>query len=121
MTTARTDRPVAMESVRHRRGSRIGTQQRYYLLSRPMVVGADVPRAVLVIPDPPRNSCTVYPATPEGDIADFADMLTDDADPTLADHRRLVEAAVVQRPGFTLRGGTNEVLRGVIARGLGLR
>jgi hypothetical protein len=28
---------------------------------------------------------------------------------------------VVQRPGFTLRGGTNEVLRGVIARGLGMR
>lgn len=71
MTSTITDRPVAMESVRHRRGSRIGTQQRYYLLSRPMVVGADVPRAVLVIPDPPRNSCTVYPATPEGDIADF--------------------------------------------------
>ncbi|WP_074850635.1 hypothetical protein [Tsukamurella tyrosinosolvens] len=64
-------RPVAMESVRHRRGSRIGTEQRYYLLSRPMVVGADVPRAVLVIPDPPRNSCHVYPAASDGDIADF--------------------------------------------------
>ncbi|ROZ89136.1 acyl-CoA dehydrogenase family protein [Gordonia sp. OPL2] len=63
----------------------------------------------------------VLGTTSEGDIADFADTLTDDADPALADHRRLVEAAVVQRPGFTLRGGTNEVLRGVIARGLGLR
>jgi len=24
-------------------------------------------------------------------------------------------------PGFTLRGGTNEILRGIVARGLGLR
>ena len=35
--------------------------------------------------------------------------------------RELIAAAVDQRPGFTLRGGTNEILRGVIARGLGLR
>jgi hypothetical protein len=32
----------------------------------------------------------------------------------------LMSAAVSKRPGFTLRGGTNEVLRGVIARQLGL-
>jgi acyl-CoA dehydrogenase len=29
--------------------------------------------------------------------------------------------AVLHTPGFTLRGGTNEVLRGVVARGLGVR
>ncbi|QRY54882.1 acyl-CoA dehydrogenase family protein [Mycolicibacterium septicum] len=54
----------------------------------------------------------------EGDIADFADVLgeTDDEE-----YRSMLADAVVQRPGFTLRGGTNEVLRGVIARGLGLR
>ncbi|MCV7389485.1 acyl-CoA dehydrogenase family protein [Mycolicibacterium porcinum] len=54
----------------------------------------------------------------EGDIADFADVLgeTDDEG-----YRAMLADAVVQRPGFTLRGGTNEVLRGVIARGLGLR
>ncbi len=54
----------------------------------------------------------------EGDIADFADVLgeTDDED-----YRSMLADAVVQRPGFTLRGGTNEVLRGVIARGLGMR
>lgn len=28
---------------------------------------------------------------------------------------------LLSRPGFTLRGGTNQILRGVIARGLGLR
>lgn len=70
---------------------------------------ADVPAAVV----------KVLGTTTEGDIADFADTLTDaTADPGLAE---LVSRAVDQRPGFTLRGGTNEVLRGVIARGLGLR
>lgn len=61
----------------------------------------------------------VLGTTTEGDIADFADLLVEpDSPPEL---RELVDEAVVQRPGFTLRGGTNEVLRGVIARGLGMR
>ena len=34
---------------------------------------------------------------------------------------RLAAQATLQSPGFTLRGGTNEILRGVVARGLGLR
>jgi alkylation response protein AidB-like acyl-CoA dehydrogenase len=34
--------------------------------------------------------------------------------------RALAEAQLHQ-PGFTLRGGTNEILRGIVARGLGLR
>jgi alkylation response protein AidB-like acyl-CoA dehydrogenase len=59
----------------------------------------------------------VLGTTTEGDIADFAD-LEDSPDSVFS---TLVQAAVDQRPGFTLRGGTNEVLRGVIARGLGLR
>lgn len=66
---------------------------------------ADVPAAVV----------KVLGTTTEGDIADYADLR---GDPDLAD---LVTRAVDQRPGFTLRGGTNEILRGVIARGLGLR
>jgi alkylation response protein AidB-like acyl-CoA dehydrogenase len=33
----------------------------------------------------------------------------------------LVAEAVLHAPGFTLRGGTNEILRGIVARGLGLR
>ena len=70
---------------------------------------ADVPAAVV----------KVLGTTTEGDIADFADTLADGtADPAVG---QLVSNAVDQRPGFTLRGGTNEVLRGVIARGLGLR
>lgn len=53
----------------------------------------------------------------EGDICDYASdwshELGDDAE--LA---RLAHSALLRRPGFTLRGGTNEILRGIIARGL---
>lgn len=68
---------------------------------------ADVPAAVV----------KVLGTSTEGDVADFADLCHCDEE-KFSD---LVSAAVDQRPGFTLRGGTNEVLRGVIARGLGLR
>jgi hypothetical protein len=34
---------------------------------------------------------------------------------------RLLAEAILAAPGFTLRGGTNEILRGIAARGLGLR
>lgn len=59
--------------------------------------------------------------TEEGDIADYVDTLT--ASGWVEDERlyALLQAAIMQRPGFTLRGGTNEILRGVIARGLGMR
>lgn len=63
----------------------------------------------------------VLGTTTEGDIADYADLLAEPGDPGTGELRRLADQAVIQRPGFTLRGGTNEVLRGVIARGLGLR
>ena len=33
----------------------------------------------------------------------------------------LVEDAILSAPGFTLRGGTNEILRGIVARHLGVR
>jgi alkylation response protein AidB-like acyl-CoA dehydrogenase len=36
-------------------------------------------------------------------------------------YERLLAQAILQSPGFTLRGGTSEILRGIIARGLGLR
>lgn len=41
-----------------------------------------------------------------------------DSDDPLA---RMLAEAQLHAPGFTLRGGTNEVLRGIVARGLGLR
>lgn len=67
--------------------------------------------------DGPAAVVKVLGTTVEGDIADFAD-LQDSPDAIFTE---LTRAAVDQRPGFTLRGGTNEVLRGVIARGLGMR
>jgi acyl-CoA dehydrogenase len=42
-------------------------------------------------------------------------------DPTGTPLQRLLAGAVLHAPGFTLRGGTNEVLRGIVARSLGLR
>ncbi|MGZ8801850.1 MAG: acyl-CoA dehydrogenase family protein [Mycobacterium sp.] len=55
----------------------------------------------------------------EGDIAEFAQLVSEHA---AGQHfSEVADAAMDQRPGFTLRGGTNEVLRGVIARGLGMR
>ena len=35
-----------------------------------------------------------------------------------ADYARLLAEAELSGPGFTLRGGTNEILRGIVARGL---
>lgn len=63
----------------------------------------------------------VLGTTGEGDIADFVDTLTATGWVEDEELYTLLHAAILQRPGFTLRGGTNEVLRGVIARGLGLR
>ncbi|WP_043779877.1 acyl-CoA dehydrogenase family protein [Rhodococcus sp. JVH1] len=57
----------------------------------------------------------------EGDIADFADLLTGNCTADQVEYQMMLNDAIVQRPGFTLRGGTNEVLRGVVARGLGMR
>lgn len=71
--------------------------------------------------DIPASLVKVLGTTTEGDIVDAVDTAVGDnitTDLTLA---TLLRAGVTQRPGFTLRGGTNEILRGVIARGLELR
>lgn len=60
----------------------------------------------------------------EQDVIDTALRILDGP---LADARssveleRLLSRAALHSPGFTLRGGTNEILRGVVARGMGLR
>jgi acyl-CoA dehydrogenase len=50
-------------------------------------------------------------------------VITDllDQSPTTQEIAALLSTAWLHKPVFTLRGGTNEVLRGVIARGMGLR
>ncbi|MFT4085407.1 MAG: acyl-CoA dehydrogenase family protein [Nocardioides sp.] len=56
----------------------------------------------------------------EGDIADLVDehAVAGPAagDPALGE---LADLSLLRRPGFTLRGGTNEILRGIIASSLG--
>ena len=59
----------------------------------------------------------------EGDVAQAARLLfptipsLDSDDP----FERFAAESILHTPAFTLRGGTNEVLRGIVARGLGLR
>lgn len=52
------------------------------------------------------------------DLLEYVDL--DDGDDD-SDLRTILATARQHSPMFTLRGGTNEVLRGVIARGLGVR
>ena len=35
--------------------------------------------------------------------------------------QNLLSDSLLRQPSFTLRGGTNEVLKGIVARGMGLR
>lgn len=58
----------------------------------------------------------------ESEVIDAARLLVaTPPDPGGGDFARLLAEAVLHAPGFTLRGGTNEILRGVVARGMGLR
>lgn len=65
--------------------------------------------------------------TTEGDLVDAVsagvgdEFAPGDGETAAAELTDLLRAGLHQRPGFTLRGGTNEILRGVIARGLGMR
>ncbi|NMI02295.1 acyl-CoA dehydrogenase [Pseudonocardia sp. K10HN5] len=59
----------------------------------------------------------------ENEVIDAARLLVAIPPDPGAEHgfARLLADAVLHAPGFTLRGGTNEVLRGIVARGMGLR
>lgn len=62
-------------------------------------------------------------ATFEQEIPEIAREIVD-AQPSLASDREypaVLAHALLHAPSFSLRGGTREILRGVIARGLGLR
>lgn len=69
-------------------------------------------------PDVAASLVKLLGTTFEGDVAEWADLAAGHA---AGDTGALAREAVLQRPGFTLRGGTNEILRGVVARGLGMR
>jgi acyl-CoA dehydrogenase len=58
----------------------------------------------------------------ESEIIDVTRMLTAaEPDPDNTGIAGMLAHAVLHAPGFTLRGGTNEILRGIVARALGLR
>jgi alkylation response protein AidB-like acyl-CoA dehydrogenase len=58
----------------------------------------------------------------ESEIIEAARMLTaTEPEPGAAGFAGMLAQAVLHAPGFTLRGGTNEILRGIVARGLALR
>ena len=61
----------------------------------------------------------------ESEIIEVARLLTAtlrvEPDPEGSGMAGLLAQAVLHAPGFTLRGGTNEILRGIVARGLALR
>jgi alkylation response protein AidB-like acyl-CoA dehydrogenase len=58
----------------------------------------------------------------EGDVVETVRQLADAEPRTGADGLEgLLAEAVLHAPAFTLRGGTNEILRSVVARGLGVR
>ncbi len=59
----------------------------------------------------------------EGEITEVARNLRP-CEPSIGSDNafeRLLAESVLSGPGFTLRGGTNEILRGIVARNLGLR
>jgi alkylation response protein AidB-like acyl-CoA dehydrogenase len=62
-------------------------------------------------------------ATFEQEIAEIARSLVDTApdDPATSDFLAVLGHNIVNAPSFSLRGGTREILRGIIARGLGVR
>jgi hypothetical protein len=59
----------------------------------------------------------------ENEVIDGARLLVSIPPDPGAGHgyARLLADAVLHAPGFTLRGGTSEILRGIVARGLGFR
>jgi acyl-CoA dehydrogenase len=59
----------------------------------------------------------------ESAVVDVAAQTTAARPAVAADDQlaRLLAEGILHAPGFTLRGGTNEILSGVVARGLGLR
>ncbi|MES2261689.1 MAG: acyl-CoA dehydrogenase family protein [Pseudomonadota bacterium] len=59
----------------------------------------------------------------EQDIPEIAQLLLDDAPCSAGGsaHAQVLSYLTQSAPSFSLRGGTREILRGIIARGLGLR
>src|SRR3954447_16175886 len=75
------------------------------------------------LPDIPAALVKDVGTTFEGDVIEQIRQVVD-VTPSLSSPDPLARAmaeAQLHAPGYTLRGGTNEILRGIVARGLGLR
>jgi alkylation response protein AidB-like acyl-CoA dehydrogenase len=75
------------------------------------------------LPDIPAALVKDVGTTFEGDVIEEIRRVVD-VTPSLDSPDPLARAmaeAQLHAPGYTLRGGTNEILRGIVARGLGLR
>ena len=59
-------------------------------------------------------------STFEQEIPEIAQSVME-ASPSIRDYSSVLAYLIQQAPSFSLRGGTREILRGIIARGLGLR
>jgi alkylation response protein AidB-like acyl-CoA dehydrogenase len=75
------------------------------------------------LPDIPAALVKDVGTTFEGDVIEEIRRVTDvvaseDSPDPLG---RMLAEAQLHQPGYTLRGGTNEILKGIVARGLGLR
>ena len=67
-----------------------------------------------------KDSGTVWEQELPSKVRDLAAFV--DQDPgNDTDLQEIIDFALLQAPKFTIQGGTTEVLRGIIARGLGLR
>ncbi|WP_369803792.1 acyl-CoA dehydrogenase family protein [Mycobacterium sp. NAZ190054] len=71
--------------------------------------------------DLPASLVKLLGTTFEGDLVEWIHLALADAEAPLTETADRVRRGVGHRPAFTIRGGTNEILRGVIARGLGMR
>ena len=81
--------------------------------------GARVPLIFAqVVPNPHSNTLAVVRRYRAVLATLFDEAPSPDADDA---YRRVLAELTLTNPSFSLRGGTREILRGIIARGLGLR
>jgi hypothetical protein len=75
------------------------------------------------LPDIPAALVKDVGTTFEGDVIEEIRRVTDvvAAEDSPDPLGRVLAEAQLHQPGYTLRGGTNEILKGIVARGLGLR
>ncbi|MEH6940957.1 acyl-CoA dehydrogenase family protein [Bacillus sp. JJ722] len=57
----------------------------------------------------------------ESQIGETARLLVSVGEPVPSVYKSMLATAILHSPGYTLRGGTTEILRGIIAKGVGIR